>query len=131
VKKENRLKKVLNEFSREGVTVIPLKGAAFQNLLYENIGLRSMTDIDILVHPKDFLPAANILCHYGFAVSSEDSSKGITWLAKTPKEYWPEVLSFSDQQGLVIELHHHLVNTWFQPVFLLNMDDIWERSISL
>jgi hypothetical protein len=47
---EHHLKQYLNLFSQAGVQVIPLKGAAFQSLLYKDIGLRFMSDTDLLVH---------------------------------------------------------------------------------
>jgi len=127
---ENRLQQVLSAFREAGLAAIPLKGAALLGLIYIDIGLRPMSDVDILVHPDKFLAAVNIMRQLGFGISPKDSSKSITSLDKLPKAYWPQGLNFYDQAGLVIELHHSLVAPWFLPAYPLNMDAIWKRSIS-
>lgn len=131
VLRENRLKQVLSAFRQAGLAAIPLKGAALLDLLYKDIGLRPMSDVDILVHSNKFVPAVNIMHQLGFEICSKDSSKSITSLDKLPQTYWPKGLSFHDQQGVVIELHQSLVDPWFLPAYSLNMDAVWERSIYL
>jgi hypothetical protein len=128
--RENYLKQVLNAFRQEGLAAIPLKGAALLGMLYKDIGLRSMSDVDILVQPENFVTAVTILRQLGFQPCPKDEYENFTWLEKLPKAYWPKELSFHDQHGLVIELHQHLINSWFLSAFPLNMDAIWERSIS-
>ena len=127
--RENQLKKVLSAFHRQGLSVIPLKGAAFLGALYRDIGLRSMSDVDLLVQPENFVSAVNILRQLGFRPCPKDDYENFTWLENLPKAYWPKELSFDDQHGLVIELHQHLINAWFLPAFPLNMDALWERSL--
>lgn len=127
--RENQLKPVLSAFRRQGLAAIPLKGAALLGTLYKDIGLRAMSDVDILVQPENFVTAVNILRQLGFQPCPKDEYENFNWLEKLPKAYWPKELSFHDQHGLVIELHQHLINAWFLPAFPLNMDAIWERSI--
>lgn len=129
--RENQLKQVLSAFRQQGLAAIPLKGAALLGTLYKDIGLRSMSDVDILVQPENFVAAVNTLRQLGFQPCPKDEYEDFTWLEKLPKAYWPKELSFHDQHGLVIELHQHLINAWFLPVFPLNMDALWARSISL
>jgi hypothetical protein len=127
--REDNLKKVIDALRQESVKVILLKGAAFQDTLYKNIGLRIMADIDILVHPEEFLLAIKILGKCGFQASSQDINKTIARLEKLPKIYWPKDLGFINQSGRVIELHQNLIIPWFLLAFPLDIDAIWERSI--
>jgi hypothetical protein len=128
---ENLLKQVLSLFIQAGVPVIPLKGAAFQGLLYKNIGLRYMSDVDLLVPTESFLMAIKILGQCGFRICPKDDYENIIWFAELPIVYWPKELSFSGPHGLVIELHQNLINSWFLQAFPLNMDAIWERAIAV
>jgi hypothetical protein len=126
---ENRLKQVVSAFEAAGVEVIPLKGAALLGLLYKDSGLRSMSDIDLLVRPDAFLAAVNFLGKLGFKACPKDRHENITWFENLPRESWPKELSFSEESGLSIELHQQLINPWFLPALPVNMDAIWERSI--
>ncbi len=51
---------VLSTFSRHGIKTITLKGTVLAEVLYGNPCLRTVTDIDILVHPGD-IPLARTL----------------------------------------------------------------------
>ena len=42
---------VLKTLNSEGIPTIPLKGIVMANSVYENIGLREMNDLDLLVPP--------------------------------------------------------------------------------
>jgi hypothetical protein len=128
---ENRLKQVVVAFEDARVEVIPLKGAILQSLLYKDSGLRGMSDVDLLVRPDVFLTAVNILYRLGFKACSKDRFENITWFEKLPRENWPKDLSFSDKFSLVIELHQQLVETWFLPAYPLNIEAVWDRSVSL
>jgi hypothetical protein len=129
MKRENRLKQVLSAFRQSGIVAIPLKGAALVYPVYKDIGLRPMSDVDLLVRSNYFVQAVNTLRQLGFEISSKVSFKSIASLEKLPKVYWPNELSFYDPQGLIIDLHQSLINPWYQPGYPLNIDAIWERSI--
>jgi len=49
----NELNKVLKAFKKANIDVIVLKGAFLAEEIYKNIGLRPMSDIDLLVKEKD------------------------------------------------------------------------------
>ncbi|MDO4563083.1 MAG: nucleotidyltransferase family protein [Clostridia bacterium] len=57
--------KLCAEFSRQGVRFIPLKGIVLK-WLYPSPELRSMEDIDILIHREDFDKAFSAACAVGF-----------------------------------------------------------------
>jgi hypothetical protein len=61
-----KLSIVLNELKQKNIKIILRKGVVLAKLLYKDIGLRPMGDIDILVHPEDWLEIDNILKENGF-----------------------------------------------------------------
>jgi hypothetical protein len=129
--RENLVKKIIDAFVQADVGFIPLKGAALQDLLYKNIGLRPMADIDLLVHPDTFLAAVKVIRALGYSVCEKDQYEKITWFEDLPRSYWPKELSFSSPNSMVIELHQALITSWFQPAFPIDMQNIWKRSSSL
>jgi hypothetical protein len=129
---EHRLKNILNILYKEGIQVVPLKGAFLQGLIYQDDGIRAMNDIDILVHPKDYRRSAELLTQAGCVFVSKGRYTNFPQLQKTSQEDWPGELGFVDGQGLVIDLHQQLIPShWFTIIYDLNMDDIWQRSVQL
>ena len=55
------LKKILSEFRRRNIPIIVLKGAHLAELVYGNLALRAMDDIDLLVKKVDFAGAEAVL----------------------------------------------------------------------
>lgn len=78
-----RLMSVLDE---NAITAIPFKGPALAVLAYGNFGLRQFGDLDILVHPDDFLRTRDLLLDRGYRVASQrtwecsliDAADGVT-----------------------------------------------------
>ncbi|MCX8063175.1 MAG: nucleotidyltransferase family protein, partial [Anaerolineales bacterium] len=60
------LDRVVNLLCSEGIKVVLLKGAVFVRSLYEDIGLRPMSDLDILLHKGDIPKAVWILKQNGY-----------------------------------------------------------------
>lgn len=60
------LANVLSTFSQHGIAVIPLKGTVLAEILYGNPALRTMVDMDILVHPVDVTVAGSLLVELGY-----------------------------------------------------------------
>lgn len=61
------LKKILKVLGDEDIPVIVLKGAALAELVYKDIALRPMGDIDILVQPRDLLRSHRVLLREGYS----------------------------------------------------------------
>jgi hypothetical protein len=130
LKREHQLKEILTHLEQENIEFVPLKGAALVKTIYPKVGFRSMTDIDILVRPIDFIKVARIFsaCNLqpGWHFDTEDMFDFV-W---TPSEFWPGELSFSNQQYLRIDLHQELVTyQWFRIAFPVDIDSLWERCI--
>lgn len=60
------LAEVLKSFDKENIRVIVLKGFAVGGLIYDNIALRPMSDIDLLVKSEDILRIDSILSELGW-----------------------------------------------------------------
>jgi len=132
LKREHQLKEILDKLEQENIEFVPLKGAALLKTIYPKVGLRTMTDIDILVRPIDFLKAARIFAEDnlqpGWSVESED----LFGFASLPPEFWPGELSFSNQQHLRIDLHQEMVTYhWFRLAFPVDIDSVWERCVRI
>ncbi len=59
---------IMNAFAAAGIDVIPLKGIFLVEWLYQDYGLRQMSDIDLLVRKKDAKKALSVLDEIGFNV---------------------------------------------------------------
>ena len=57
----DELSKILTAFKKVGIDTIVLKGAFLAEEIYKNIGLRPMSDIDLLIKEKDLQKAKNEL----------------------------------------------------------------------
>ena len=60
------LERVLGWLTSQGITVVLLKGAVFARTLYEDIGLRPMSDLDILLRKEDISDAVHLLKQHGY-----------------------------------------------------------------
>ncbi len=116
---------VLKELHEAGVPAMLLKGALLAETLYPDPGARSFFDVDLLVEPGDVPQAYRILQRAGYAaIRPVDFSRpppvGI---------YLNSVLCRSgENQGSLIHLHWHLVNTSLPSddyVFRVGMQELW------
>ncbi len=62
----NNVKKIFVELQKNSVPVIALKGLALIYSAYQDIGVRYMDDIDILVKPEHAIAVSGILAQLGF-----------------------------------------------------------------
>jgi len=116
------LNKVLSAFKSEGVQVILLKGAALAELVYKNIALRSMSDIDILVKQKDLSTVEKILrqLHYRLSPYVLPSSKWYIWV-----EHVPPYIKSND---ITIRIEIHLdIATHYKAN--IQTTKVWENAL--
>jgi hypothetical protein len=57
---------VLSAFKEDGISAIVLKGVALVETIYPNIGMREMSDIDLLIKDKDYPLASHRLRGLGY-----------------------------------------------------------------
>jgi hypothetical protein len=72
-----QLQEILLRFSREGIPVIVLKGAALASLVYPKIALRPMFDLDVLVQKRYLDVADHIL--QGLGYTPDESYRSRAW----------------------------------------------------
>ncbi len=94
------LQHVLFLLNSEGIPCLVLKGAALCHIVYPEIGLRPMRDIDLLLAPEDVQHAHGFLLNNGFRVSN----------TKIPEDYYhlPPLLQKINNVQVCLELHHGL-----------------------
>jgi hypothetical protein len=87
---------ILKSLQNAGIQVIALKGIALAELVYKNIALRPMEDVDLLVRRSDF--------HKLDGVFSELGYKNVTVLLSKRHINWVRHLNYSKGNGH-IEVH--------------------------
>ena len=112
----SKLEKVFNEFSKENVPVIVLKGLVVREY-YPQPEQRSMSDADIFVKAKDLNKSKKILRALGYTEVDAEASHHI----KDIKSGYP-----------MSEVHWHVMKrAGFSDELDLFEDDIWDRTIEV
>jgi hypothetical protein len=62
----SEMKGILNILNKAGIKTVLLKGLALETTVYENKGLRQMTDVDVLISGNDCIKSRNLLLANGF-----------------------------------------------------------------
>ncbi len=110
---------VLEEFQNAGIPVILLKGIYLAEFFYENIGLRSMSDIDLMVPKGKLIDSLEVLEKLGYKCSQD------FWLeSELPTS---QHLPFVYKEGKdEIEIHWTLL----KPDLSINIDEdeLWRRA---
>ncbi len=109
---------ILKSFEDNLLKVIALKGFSIAKKNYGDIGLRPMSDIDLLVKEKDLVKAGKILLGMGYKQDFPDWDK----LLKTHHHLPP----FTNNRGTIIELHWNIIppDNKIKP----DIEGLWERA---
>ncbi|MBQ8999559.1 nucleotidyltransferase family protein [uncultured Clostridium sp.] len=105
---------VLNEFNKNDIPVIVLKGLFVRNL-YPNPNLRTMCDADILVHPHDLNKIEVLLTSMGYKKIEESDEHGA------------HIVFYN--YSTVIEVHWRLTNTDFYKGDTSFEEHLWDNVI--
>ncbi len=126
----DELEKILTSFNDAGIDVLVLKGAALATTLYPDIGLRPMSDIDILCHENDLSKAKQKLFELGFAIApdlKELYEKGLP-VENYYLKHHPHLPQFYKKgRGIFLELHWALTSETLP--FHINIEEIWSRAV--
>ena len=108
------LAQVLAVFNREGISAIVLKGVYLMDTLYPERAMRTVGDIDILLHPEDKARSMRIMEELGYVCFTSP-------FLKDPSQY-----GYSQpNSNVVVELHFQIdTDTQQEPDIL----GFWERS---
>ena len=113
----HELGKVLGKLRQDDIPVIALKGAHLAEIVYGNIALRPMGDVDLLVRKEDLGRVEEILLGMGYLPAecnrqiSTDNCHFVYKLAG---------------KGLSVEVHWAFMPSNYR--FEIDMDGVWERS---
>jgi len=120
-----QLTKVLSDFEREGVPVIPLRGPALAELLYRDPSLRPFTDLDLLVREADLPRALPLLARLGYRhlEGGHSLSHELTW------RHAASFVSGRPDE-LPIDLHWGLVDyPGIAPMTAVHHQELWDRAV--
>ena len=121
---QHELVKILDALERRGISMVLLKGAALVQIVYRDLTLRPMADIDVLVRERDFRGIQTALHEIGYYSPSplpNLTDKGLVEYA-----HCFDQVRFCRKDGVAIETHFRLLNmgspTGEQP-------SVWERAL--
>lgn len=109
------LGKLLHGFHGAGVPVILLKGAHLAEIVYGNVALRPMGDIDLLVRHADLVRAHEVLAGQGYANAEKNTGHGLGHLPPYLKKNAPAV-----------EIHYNICGPPFSERFAVA--GLWEGA---
>lgn len=92
--KVSRFYKILSDLNKLNIEVIALKGIVIRNY-YPRPELRTMGDLDILVHKDDYCTVKEYILKSGFSIANDDH---------------PIHTEFIDKSGISVEVHWKLIN---------------------
>ena len=113
----HELGKVLGLLRHENIPVIVLKGVHLAELVYGNIALRPMGDVDVLVHKDDLMRVEAALLGMGYAPAECHRQ-----IAKDNCHF---VYGLPNRE-LFVEVHWNFLPSMYR--FKIDMDGQWERS---
>jgi len=115
----HKLSVLLRSFHDAGIVTMILKGAALVSLHYKDYGLRPMSDIDVLVHITDALPAVNLLSKMEMKAQEAFTETRIAVA---------HAHVFKDDAGQEFDLHWYILPECRYPHA---DDDFWDGSVSV
>ena len=113
----HELGKVLGLLRHANIPVIVLKGAHLAELVYGNIALRPMGDVDVLVHKDDLMRVEAVLLGMGYAPAECHRQ-----IAKDNCHF---VYGLPNRE-LFVEVHWNFLPSMYR--FKIDIDGQWERS---
>jgi hypothetical protein len=118
---EPELERILATLNRDQIPAIALKGAALNRLVYGDLGLRPVGDVDLLIEEKHLGRARRLIDELGYSQneSSSDESGNLD-----NYHYCPRLLS--PDGSIEIELHRHLVRR--SSALHFDVDELWSQA---
>ena len=116
--------KLLNLLKENNIDVVPFKGPVQAQLLYNDLGLRSFSDLDLLVKKGDAVKAKDLLISHGFKTDVEIPNQQIkTYLEK---ENFFQLANKSET--INIDLHWEITGRYsLKPIYYEDLEDRFEQ----
>ncbi|MFC1597524.1 nucleotidyltransferase family protein, partial [Planctomycetota bacterium] len=110
---------VLTSLREQDIPVIVLKGAHLAEVVYQNLALRPMADIDLLVHAGDLDPVQEWLLGAGYGPRRRPN-------VEVQRAYWHALHAFEKPNSASVDVH-------WTPVMLgggfsVDVDGLWNRA---
>jgi len=118
----SELEQVLKSFQNDGIKTIVLKGAMLAETVYPNIALRSMGDIDLLIHKDDLDRAEKRILELGYIFN--EHYRSAEWYIEKLHHLAP---LFNPNKIVKIEVHHNIIPP--SNPFAINIDEFWQRAL--
>lgn len=109
-----QLREVTAFLVANGIRAISYKGPTLATIVYPHCNLRVSSDLDLLVHARDYRNAAKVLLDQGYLVSEDCGYKCHLW---------------HPIKRVDVDLHRALAPRWYQ--FKFDFDHAWGRAIRL
>ena len=117
----DELSKILKAFKKAGVDTIVLKGAFIAEEIYQNIGLRPMSDLDLLIKERDLIRVKNELTElmYFSAFHTKHYEQLQTVLSN-------EHLFVHKDKEVYIDLHWNILPP--ESPYKIDVNKLWENA---
>ena len=114
----HELSKVLSLLQNDGIPVIVLKGAALAETAYQNIALRPMGDVDLLVKKEDLYRTEITLLSLGYAVPKRYLRK------KLDEKSHHHLPPYVKENRIMVEVHWNIfIKRYWQFLWRLTKRD--------
>jgi hypothetical protein len=110
---------ILTSLDRAEIDVCTLKGLVLAEMLYGNVAMRSFADLDLLVHPRDFVRTKKVLEAGGYFLTSSLHWPCNSALLRARESQ----LSFENSRGVSVDVHWHLIPSYWPKPF--DENDAW------
>jgi len=110
-----QLGKVLKKFSIAGIPAIVLKGAHLAGYVYDNIALRPMYDIDLLIMEEDLGSVHRLLIKDGYSNAKEGNPS-----------YSKHLAPYEKKDHIPLEIHFHIADPPLAE--RIDLSALWKRS---
>ena len=115
------LSDIARHFEKENISYAALKGAALNQLLYQNQCFRYSSDIDILIAPKEAAKAHQLLISKGFTLREPVKEKIITDRRLFDRAKLKDIGYITPTHKFLLEIHYH-TNDIYEPEIGLSQD---------
>lgn len=112
---------ILLDLNRANIDCVPLKGIYLAEAVYKDVGLRHLSDIDLLVHERDVNSVCELMRSNGWGVTVAEMRSEFEKNQFSPAHPYS---FFKD--GIVIELHVRLFN--LNLGMQLNEEALWAHT---
>jgi hypothetical protein len=115
----NALKEIAQACSDMGIRIVPLKGADLLLNEYENIGLRHISDLDVLIEKSDLNKFREVMRELGYT-ETPMLPRRAAFLIDHPSPF------LYVRNGLLVDLHLKLNK---KKHYDLKIEDLWDRAV--